>query len=108
MAALPYLQLYVAEYLADTMHLTAEEHGAYLLIIFNYWQSGKPLADSNKLLSSVCSTTVERWLEIRSTVEEFFEVKNGLWTHHRIEEDIARASKKRKRGFKNTRQRPSA
>ena len=46
MAALPYMQLYVADYLADTVHLDADEHGAYLLIIFNYWQTGKPIPES--------------------------------------------------------------
>ena len=38
MAALPYMQFYVADYLADTTHLTAEEHGAYMLLLFSYWQ----------------------------------------------------------------------
>ncbi|KPB86159.1 Prophage PSPPH04 [Pseudomonas syringae pv. maculicola] len=43
MAALPYMQFYVADYLADTSHLTTEEHGAYMLLLFSYWQTGKPL-----------------------------------------------------------------
>lgn len=94
MAALPYIQLYVAEYLADTQHLTLEEHGAYLLLIFNYWQRGKSLVDSDKRMASVCSTSVERWLTIRSTLEEFFIIKDGFWIHDRIEKDLEKVHKK--------------
>jgi len=89
MAALPYMQLYVAEYLADTQHLTLEEHGAYLLLIMNYWQRGKALVDCNKRLSCVCRIPQERWLLIRPSLEEFFEVHDGLWWHGRIEKDLA-------------------
>ncbi len=43
MAALPYIQRYTADYLADTIHLFTEEHGAYLLLMFNYGQTGRPI-----------------------------------------------------------------
>ena len=97
MAALPYIQLYVADYLADTRHLTLEEHGAYLLLIMNYWQTGHALIDSDKRLASVCSTSVEIWLNIRPAIEEFFDIKDGIWTHQRIEKDLAKVASKSKK-----------
>lgn len=86
MAALPYMQLYVADYLADTMHLTTEEHGAYLLLIFNYWQTGKPLP--KKRLSRIARVTPEKWPEIESSLCEFFEDDGENWVHLRLERDI--------------------
>ncbi|MDF3789060.1 DUF1376 domain-containing protein, partial [Enterobacter hormaechei] len=59
MAALPYMQLYIADYLADTMHLSTEEHGAYLLLMFNYWQTGGPIPKNP--LYTIAQLSSDRW-----------------------------------------------
>lgn len=96
MATLPYMQLYVSDYLIDTVHLSLEEHGAYLLLIMHYWQQGKPLCDDDKKLAAVCSVPVEQWLNIRLEVSDFFTIKDGFWYHKRIEEDLLMVRKKSK------------
>lgn len=93
MAALPYIQLYVADYLADTMHLTTEEHGAYLLLIMNYWQTGRAIP--KKRLASVARLSNERWTDVEITLNEFFtETPTGEWFHARIEQDLSKVKGK--------------
>jgi len=89
MAALPYMQFYVAEYQADTMHLTAEEHGAYLLLIFNYWQTGKPIP--KKRLQKIARVSSDRWTGVKDTLSEFFKDTGDEWVHDRIEADLKAA-----------------
>lgn len=86
MAALPYIQLYVADYLADTMHLTTEEHGAYLLLIFNYWQTGKPIPKSR--LARIARLSNERWTVVEVSLNEFFNDNGNEWAHTRIDRDL--------------------
>ncbi|WP_160188671.1 MULTISPECIES: DUF1376 domain-containing protein [Pseudomonas syringae group genomosp. 2] len=86
MAALPYMQLYVADYLADTMHLNTEEHGAYLLLIFNYWQTGKPIPVSR--LARIARLSNERWTDVERSLNEFFNERDNEWVHDRIERDL--------------------
>lgn len=86
MAALPYMQFYVADYLADTGHLTTEEHGAYLLLIFNYWQTGKPLRKDR--LSTVARLSNDRWILVEQALKEFFHDNGETWAHFRIEGDL--------------------
>lgn len=94
MATLPYMQLYVADYLADTMHLDATEHGAYLLLLMNYWQTEKPLPDDDRKLARIARTTDEQWLNVRSTIVEFFDNIDGTLVHHRVEKDLAKIREK--------------
>lgn len=93
MAALPYMQLYVADYLADTAHLTTMEHGAYLLLMFNYWQRGesfkaKDEQSLNKRLATIARLSLAEWEEVRETLEDFFEVTDTEWFHQRIDRDL--------------------
>lgn len=89
MAALPYMQFYVADYQADTMHLTAEEHGAYLLLMFNYWQTGKPIP--KKRLQKIARVPNDRWPDVEQTLSEFFTDNGEEWIHGRIEADLKAA-----------------
>jgi uncharacterized protein YdaU (DUF1376 family) len=94
MAALPYIQLYVSDYLADTAHLSAAQHGAYLLLIFNYWQRGQALCNTNERLANVARMSSEEWSANRVALAEFFEIDGDIWRHRRIETDLAAVATK--------------
>lgn len=99
MAALPYMQLYVADYLADTAHLSTLEHGAYLLLMFNYWQRGESFKAKNeqtlnKRLASVARMSGDEWEIVRETLAEFFETSETEWRHRRIERDLEAVNSK--------------
>ena len=94
MAALPYMQFYVGDYLADTGHLTTVQHGAYLLLMLNYWRRGEALADDDARLSATVKMTKRVWLRNRPVLAEFFEVSDGVWRHKRIEKDLKKSGER--------------
>lgn len=89
-----FIPFYPADYLRDTRHLSAEEHGAYILLICAYWQTGKPLADDDERLARLASVSAERWVSVRRTLAPFFIVEAGEWQHKRIEAELAKAHDK--------------
>lgn len=111
MTSLPYMPLFVNDYLADTAHLTAQEHGAYLLLIMNYWQRQGPLPADDKRLSAIARLTLNQWLEIRPTIEEMFQPQSDgnanamRWHHARIDYElqISEAKKTKARASANAR-----
>jgi len=88
MAALPYMQWYPADYLADTAHLSTEEHGAYLLLLFNYWMRGKPLPNDSNKLARISGLSNERWTVVEHSIAEFFQIDDFGWHHERLDGDL--------------------
>ncbi len=85
--ARPWMPLYVADYLGDTGHLRTLEHGAYMLLIMHYWQTGG-LPTSDDELASICRMSEDEWVKIRGKIARLFD--DG-WKHKRVEEEIAKA-----------------
>ncbi len=90
-----WMPLFVGDYLSDTMHLTTEQHGAYLLLMLAYWKNKGPLPA--KRIQSICKLNGDSWTINRDVVEEFFDtdLTPGKWTHHRIEKELQTALKRR-------------
>lgn len=84
------MPLFIGDYLGDTQRLTTEQHGAYLLMIFDYWRNG-PLPDDDAALQQVTRLDRAGWKRNRPSLERFFEVSGGIWTHGRIEQEMANA-----------------
>lgn len=93
MTTRPWMPLWIADYRADTAHLSTAEHGAYLLLIMHYWQTGS-LPQDDAQLARIVSMTAAEWRKARSTIAAFF--ADG-WKHKRIEEELAEATLKYER-----------
>lgn len=84
-----WMPLFIADYLADTGRLTTEGHGAYLLLIMEYWRQNAPLQDDDEELAAIARMSLERWLVARRTIARFFDVADGVWRHGRIDAELA-------------------
>lgn len=84
----PYFLFYPADYLADTAHLTRGQHASYLLLLMNYWQTGKPLNNASERLAIVAKASSEEWATDKEVLAEFFDIEGDTWTHGRMEHDL--------------------
>lgn len=89
MSAPPYMKLYIADYLADTTHLSAVEHGAYLLLLMAIWRAGGRLPADDAKLAKIARMAPAEWTEIRTTVLAFFKRTGGRLTHKRVTKEMA-------------------
>jgi uncharacterized protein YdaU (DUF1376 family) len=91
MSSVPYMHLYVGDYLSDTLHLTTEQHGAYLLLLMTMWRHGASLPNDPAKLARVCRVTPKRWAAVWSEIAGFFEVDGDQITNARLTKEHQKA-----------------
>lgn len=65
-------------YLADTTHLTTEEHGAYFLLLLAAWrQDDCALPNDERKLARISGLSLRKWKVIAPTIMEFWTVEDG-------------------------------
>jgi uncharacterized protein YdaU (DUF1376 family) len=91
-----HMPLYCGDYLRDTRHLTTEQHGAYFLLILEYWAKGK-LPDDDVQLARIVGLPLAKWLKMRPVMLAFF---HDGWHHKRVDEELAKAVDRSEHGRK--------
>lgn len=83
-----WMPLYVRDYLADTRHLTTLQHGAYLLLIMEYWNKGRlPSTDAER--ARVTGMNRKQWASNSLAIASMFDAD---WRHARIERELQKAN----------------
>lgn len=95
--SLPWFPFHIKDYLADTMHLSTEANGAYLWLILRYYDVGGPLPDDDRKLAGITRLSLDRWMEHRHFLEEFFTVTDSVWRHERCDDEIRDGQRRHER-----------
>lgn len=86
MAEHPVLPLFTDAYMADTRHLTAAQHGAYLLLLMTAWRMPDcKLPDDDKFLARCAAMDMRTWKANRDVVMAFWHLDDEQkFRQHRL------------------------
>ena len=77
MSKAPSMPIYWDAYLADTTHLTTEEHGAYLLLLAAMWRRNGWVPDDDRDNARIVGLTSAKWRRAKERLGEFLVFNNG-------------------------------
>lgn len=86
-----WMPLHIGAYLADTTHLTRDQHGAYLLLLMAYWRKGEALPADDGQLAAMAKATPAEWRKMRPIIGALFTEEGGRWYQKRCEEELEKA-----------------
>jgi len=97
------MPLFWGDFLANTMHLSAQEAGAYLFLIAHAWENDGEIPGDRIRLARIAHVRPDQWNRVWNALQHFFEIKadvpsNGSttvrqYTHHRVTDELQRLGK---------------
>lgn len=101
MSAAPAMPLFPDSYLADTTHLSTEEHGAYLLLLMAMWRRNGTVPNDDKDLARIVGLTQRKWLQIKVRLMPFLSIENGTLSQKRLQKEWEYVQEKRNKNAQN-------
>lgn len=80
---------YPGDYGKDTGDLTLVEHGAYQVLLNDYYSTERPIPDDRKFRVAGAHTKKEKDA-VETVLRRYFELENGSWVHRRVAKEIAK------------------
>ena len=91
MPARPWFAFFPGDYLADTAHLSLEEHGAYLKLICHAWNHDGIVPGDPRQLGNIWGCHTNRAINLWGVLAEFFYETGGGFRHKRVDKEITKA-----------------
>lgn len=78
-----WMPFYIGDYKGKTSRLSTEEHGAYVLLLLDYWMNGS-LPNDDEMLARITLLSAKKWKKIRRKIESFFILEGDKLVHSEL------------------------
>lgn len=101
MSSAPAMPVFPDAYLADTTHLTTEEHGAYFLLLMAMWRRNGAVPNDDKDIARIVGLEIKAWRKMRKRLMPFLQVDGEELTQKRLKKEWDYVSEKRNKNAAN-------
>lgn len=94
MSKAPAMPMYWDAYLADTTHLTTEEHGAYLLLLAAMWRRNGTVPDNDADNARILGLTKAKWRKIKARLSDLLTIQDGVISQKKLQKTWKKTQEK--------------
>lgn len=93
MSERPFMQLYVSDFIGDTLHLSPEQVGAYLLLLMAMWNADGKLPNNEAKLARIARMSLKKWRAAAPDLMPFFEQEKDHISHGRLTKELQKSER---------------